>query len=1682
MNPLRRGVRWLCAALLAVLSPAWALPAGVPADAAALRAGFATPPRAAAPMLRWWWPGAAVQPAELERELALIAEAGFSGVEIQPTAIGLPPDADGSVHRVGTAAWLEQLAGVLAAARRLGLVVDLTLGSSWPLASPAIADQHGLRELVMGVQTLQGGQLFDGPVPAPPLPDYQRLGADWLKLPATFDASRFRRVAVLAMRVDAAAPAGLPQPGRDAALPALAPTLWLDASVVVDHSAFVEADGRLRWQVPDNGEWRLFALYEGPSGQQPFYAAMPGQPRVLDPLSREAVQRFLDDFAEPLRARLGTEFGHTLRALFIDSLELRAELFWTHDFADEFARRRGYRIETLLPLLFVPYADDAYLRQAYPDAGPRYDMREFGARVRADHRRTVSELMQERFFTPLRDWAAGAGLLLRVQAHGGPVDDLAAYRLADIAETESLYAGGQPAFLKRAASTAHQRGQTLVSSEVGAVRLPAAVSLDLLRRQAQLQLVSGVNHLVLHGYPYRLDAGFAWPGWMPFDSPYLPAVEAIGRYGMRLTERSPLWRDLPLLQQYLARAQWWLRHGRPQADLAVLSAPGFAPDRNQVAPTLAALEAAGYLYDLVDGPSLLDAGNGMAADGRLRIGAMHYPALLVDDLAAIPPPLLQRLAELALQGLRLVFRGQLPQRSAGLAFYPQDDQAVRQVMAALLGGEGPSPSAADGQPRRGPLALQVPQASQLERALREQLGLAPLVELGSGAGQLLSQLRRSDDGRLRLLLLNTGEGEVDALLRIRGAAGRTPELWDFWTGSILPATLYRDDGDDLLLAVHLLAGGLLAVGIDADTPPALHLQSTDQPITLQRRADGSIEASAEQPGRVAVTLADGQRIVVDVPGSAAPPLDLALWDLALTWVDAQGVTRRRFESRRPLADLVASGRLPPDTPAEIVYTGYIEPSAAQLAQLAAGASLVLDLGAVDETVQVRVNGQLLAMAPVHPYRLLLDGRLRPGPNAIELRLSSSGGRSVGLRGPVQIRQRQVFTLARPLAVSVVVTPPNFPNHTHEQMMAAVATAAQVSRHVNFQWFWRTPPSASQPEGGATVDCDTVLPWVLEARRLGLAVTLQFQTYYVELGAPGQRPAIRIASPVLPFTSASFGDARLKDRYLEQIACLAALQPEILVLGPEMNFVVTYDWAEFNRFQQVYAEAYRLVKRISPRTQVGLSWQYDGLRMSLPLDDWGYVRHAGPQDFYALTSYYGFSQERHQQYPLAQAIPADYYHPIKTLLGDKPVLFSELGWSSYFPPGASEQSAFVRRVPELMAQVGPSQITWALLHDVQYFEGAGQSLNASGLRRADGTPKPAWDEVLRLRGTGQFSGGASGPQARQTLPLAITVGPAQFPQRYSQAAVFEAIATAAQLARHVSLQVAWVDEATGKVWDCAALTPVVAEVRRLGLALTLQWNTYATRPVPGAPAGALPEVLLFNPVRNARPGMADPPSLAEPAIREAWLREFQCIAALKPEVLVLGPEINFVHALRPLEFAWFREVYRAAHRLARQIAPATRVGLSYQYKVLRDDLRAGRDLGWIASLGAQDFFGLTMYFAESEASLRDIAAPLDVPDDYFAAARQWLGPDMPVIVTELGWSSAFPGGLGHQVAFLSRLPALMAPLRPAQVTWAMLHDLGDYFQGEIAPLNLNGLRLNDGSAKPLWAQAQRLRALGILVDP
>ncbi len=108
------------------------------------------------PWTRWWWPGSAVDKANLTRELEAIAAAGFGGVEITPIY-----GAKGSEDKflpILSPKWLEMVEHAGREAKRLDLAIDMSTGAGWPFGGPWITPEFSNTKII-----LKDGQLTGAP-------------------------------------------------------------------------------------------------------------------------------------------------------------------------------------------------------------------------------------------------------------------------------------------------------------------------------------------------------------------------------------------------------------------------------------------------------------------------------------------------------------------------------------------------------------------------------------------------------------------------------------------------------------------------------------------------------------------------------------------------------------------------------------------------------------------------------------------------------------------------------------------------------------------------------------------------------------------------------------------------------------------------------------------------------------------------------------------------------------------------------------------------------------------------------------------------------------------------------------------------------------------------------------------------------------------------------------------------------------------------------------------------------------------------------------------------------------------------------------------------------------------------------------------------------------------------------
>jgi hypothetical protein len=301
-------------------------------------------------------------------------------------------------------------------------------------------------------------------------------------------------------------------------------------------------------------------------------------------------------------------------------------------------------------------------------------------------------------------------------------------------------------------------------------------------------------------------------------------------------------------------------------------------------------------------------------------------------------------------------------------------------------------------------------------------------------------------------------------------------------------------------------------------------------------------------------------------------------------------------------------------------------------------------------------------------------------------------------------------------LGVAITPRNFSEHTIADVDQAFLLAREVGRHAIFIYQW----------GG--LDLNVARLMVSKARQnelvpvLGLSpTTLDQGRKELDVPASVRRKAGR---------KLSFSNPLVRKAYIRAATELGQLKPPYLCLATEINLLAMQRLPEFLHFARAYKEAYRNVKRVSPDTQVFVSFQWEWMRILDAREPHKIADHSKvieifrPElDLVALTSYPAPFHETPAD------LVSDYYTWMLRHVrpGDR-VMLMEIGWPTSGSGSEAEQAGFIERLPGLLKGIDLVGIEWALLHDVQI--GAFDAdLNTVGLRHRVGRAKPGY-EVFR----------------------------------------------------------------------------------------------------------------------------------------------------------------------------------------------------------------------------------------------------------------------------------------------------------------------------------------------------------------
>ena len=731
----------------------------------------------------------------------------------------------------------------------------------------------------------------------------------------------------------------------------------IDVDQVLDLSAYLQADGTLRYELPA-GEWTILRFGHTSNGNLIHPASDRAEGLEVDKLSKEALIHHLDNgVTKEILERMGELTGQTVVEMSIDSWEANCQT-WTAKFPEAFEARRGYDMTKWLIALtgrLVGSVDET-------------------ERFLWDYRRTIGDLLADNFYGAFADYVHEWGVKLSAEAPGigKPIhgDYIEMQGKLDIPMGE-FWLGGEPNEkypqwrggqdnTKEAAAAGHVYGKEVIACEAftsfahhdGFTQYP-----EILKPVGDRQFCKGMNEMVFHRYAHQPDEKVPGMG--------------LGQFGLNLERTTTWWEPGRAWVTYLRRCQYMLRQGRFFADAcyyygqdvpgsAYFFSPGVLDDRTKMLPVL----PKGYDYDVCDHTTFATM---FVEDGFVALpSGMRYQYLVLPDHARYTPAALEKVAELVKAGATVI--GRKPSRSPSLSGGADSDAQIQQI-AAELWPKG------KGERRVGKGRVI---AGKSFEAILAADSISP--DFQSGDDNVCYIHRKLKEGESYFVAYQEDQAK-DLSLSFR-VTGMVPEIWNPVTGEKVVVANYTDDGVVTTLPIKMDPfGSRFVVFRPGDTKNAVAKLTQDgHPVLL----DGNgLRYTVWDNGTYAAEFADGANAEATVANIPAPEAVLLGW--AVTFQEARGAP----EGAIAFNQLISWTERPEEGikyfSGTATYEKDIHISAERLQE---DRRVWLDLGQVEQLAEVSVNGTSLGVLWKKPFKVDITDVVKSGANHVKVKVTN----------------------------------------------------------------------------------------------------------------------------------------------------------------------------------------------------------------------------------------------------------------------------------------------------------------------------------------------------------------------------------------------------------------------------------------------------------------------------------------------------------------------------------------------------------------------------------------------------------------------------------------------------------------------------------------------------------------------
>lgn len=535
---------------------------------------------------------------------------------------------------------------------------------------------------------------------------------------------------------------------------------------VIDITDKMSVDGVLNWN-PPSGNWAILRFGYTTTGVKNQPATVEGEGLECDKMDTTALDIHFKNFPQKLIEAAGDMKGNTFKYLFVDSWECLYQN-WTVGFEKEFEKARGYKMLPYLPILCGEMVESSERSEAFLH----------------DFRKTISELVELRYFKHLSDLCHKQGMDLHAEAiyggiHAPPLDILKANSYFDVPMTE-FWGRIDPSdsllkynpnnqvtgtFVTHAAT---MYNKSVVAAESYSSSANFSESPWALKLWGDKAFTEGVNRIVLHSLVHQPNE--QKPGM------------TLGPFGSIFNRNNPWWQHAKAWFDYQARVQYVLQKGRTVADVLV-----YMGDKMPIAEVAnkPSTYNSGIRFDFCNNDILMKYAT--VKNGRISLhNNLSYAVLILED-SVMNLSTLIKIEELIRNGGIIV--APKPIRTLSLNNYENNNEALRKLSNAIW-GKIDGKTVFENQYGKGKVIF----GKSIESVFSENKFIQDIdfKEINPSELMYIHKKTATQDFYYITNKNESREVQFEGLFKIKG---KVPQIWNPINGEILSLKTYSVDGE-----------------------------------------------------------------------------------------------------------------------------------------------------------------------------------------------------------------------------------------------------------------------------------------------------------------------------------------------------------------------------------------------------------------------------------------------------------------------------------------------------------------------------------------------------------------------------------------------------------------------------------------------------------------------------------------------------------------------------------------------------------------------------------------------------------------------------------------------------------------------------------------------------------------------